>query len=407
MNEFALKESVEKLESIFLNILYLKPEERLVAPNITHLTDIKNALNEIMPDCVCVDVSYTFNTDKQFFGIHINPYMSASDAIAILTSDERIKLSKYQMEIDSKLFDLGLTEEELTAYVLHEITSMIDSYEVIDNVRAIIDLHLLSNDDVINIRDSVNYSQLIIFALKDTLYKVSSVLFKEDDESLVTNKMIQACDLVEELLSGREKIISSEYGVGDTVRSPKTIILKWMFMVYKDMKHNSGIIRDTLLDSKEFTASRLLKLEIDKTITAVTRINAEIIIENSSLTSELDRKGFSSLMEISLFKSLKASGLRSIEDALYEFTIRIKNCDTEEDAMFILRGINTRLNILEDYLYNTPDLSEPEKKHWEDVINKYRLLREQLAKRKIVNKKQYGLFFDYDYLDTLDKKSDD
>ena len=33
---------------------------------------------------------------------------------------------------------------------------------------------------------------------------------------------------------------------------------------------------------------------------------------------------------------------------------------------------------------------------------KYRELREVLARKKIVNKKQYGLFFDYDKLDHLD-----
>ena len=82
--------------------------------------------------------------------------------------------------------------------------------------------------------------------------------------------------------------------------------------------------------------------------------------------------------------------------------MRIKNCETEEDALYILRGINTRLSILEDYLNNTPDLSDTERKRWELVATKYRELREQLAKKKIVNKKQYGLFFDYDQLDQLD-----
>ena len=92
---------------------------------------------------------------------------------------------------------------------------------------------------------------------------------------------------------------------------------------------------------------------------------------------------------------MKQNGLRSIEDGLYEFAMRMKNCDTEEDAMYILRGINTRLNVLEDYIYNTPELTDRERKKWQAVANQYRELRVQLTKKKIWKKNSYGLFFDY------------
>ena len=47
MVDLVYLEKLEKLESVFLNILYLKPEERLITPTVNHLTDIKNILNEI------------------------------------------------------------------------------------------------------------------------------------------------------------------------------------------------------------------------------------------------------------------------------------------------------------------------------------------------------------------------
>lgn len=395
MNDFSLNEMVEKLESVFLNILYQKPEEQLISPSSFHLADIKSVLNEIIEDGKCTDVLYTLNTDKQFFGIKVNPVITPTDALAIIASDDNIKLTNYQVELDSKLFDLGLTEDEIVALLLHDISSMINSYEIIDQLRAVFDLHVLGSEDVINIRDSVNYSQLIIFALKDTLYKLSSVLFK-DEEALLQNKLILAAEKEESLLSAQEKVVSNEYGIGDSVRAPKTCILKWMFMVYKDMKHNSNMVKDTLLDAKEFAGSRLDKMEIDKTISAINRINVELVVEGVNLFPQLAQKGFQSMLEISLFKSLKQNGLRSIEDSYYEYAMRIKNCDTEEDAMYILHAINTRLSILDDYLYNTPDLSDSDRKRYELCANNYRQLREALAKKKIVNKKQYGLFYDYD-----------
>jgi predicted RNA-binding protein len=405
MNEFEISEIVDKINSVFLNILYMKPEDSIIKPTVSLLEDLKNQLNQLFKENNCTDIIYTINTDKQFFGIKINPALSATDTLTILLTDEKVKLNKYQLEFDSKLFDLGLTSEELTATLIFEVSSMMDSYEVIDNVRSLIDLHVLANDDVINLRESANYSQLITYAIKDTLYKVSSIMFKEDPEEIIANKMIQEADLSDSALSAQEKIISSSYGIGDSVREPKTIILQWMFMVYQDMKHNSVIVKDTLKDAKDFTGSRLMKIEIDKTIQAIDNISTQTVLEDCPIGKAFERKGLISLSEISLFKSLKSNGLKSIEDALYEYTIRAKNCDTEEDAMFIIRSINTRLNILEDYIYNTPELSETDRKHWESVAQKYRQLREVVVKKKI-SKKQYGLFFDYSALDQLDKSED-
>lgn len=406
MNDFKLNEIVERLESSILNIMNLKPEDRIITPNYKHLLDIKEHLNYIFPYNGCVDVLFTLNTDKPFFGIHINPLISSTNALTIMLTDEKVKLDQYQLEIDSKLFGMDLDSEEILAYILHEISSMMDSFDVIEQVRGLIDLYVLSDDDVISIRDSVNYSQLIIYALKDTLFKVSSSLFKEEPEELTANNLIQTLELENSLISAHEKITSSCYGLGESVRSPKTFILQWMFMIYRDIRNNSNIIKDTLKDAREFVASKLAIAEINKTLQAVDNIHV-VMIESLDLNKAFEAKGMFSLNEISLFKSLKTSGLRAIEDALYEYALRIKNCETEEDAMYILRCINTRLNILEDYIYNTPDLSESERKHWELVAAKYRELREQLAKKKIVNKKQYGLFFDYSQLDYLDKENED
>lgn len=403
MNEFVLSEVVDKLESVFLNILYMKPEDRVASPNISHLSEIKSVLNEIFKDNLCQDVIFTNNTDKQFFGVRINPLMSAQDALTILTSDEKFKLGKFQIEIDSKLLDIELSATEIAAIVLFEISSMIDSYEVIDQVRALIDLHVLSEDDVISIRDSVNYSQLIIYALKDTLYKVSSIMFKEDLEEITSNRLIQALELEESLISGQQKIMSSSYGSGECVRSPKVVILRWVFMIYKDIKHNAVSAKDTLKDAKDFTASKLEKFEIDKTIMAIDRIG-QTIIEGARIDKVLEQKGMYSLCEISLFASLKKNGLRAVEDAYYEYAMRVKNCNTEEDAMYILRGISTRLNILEDYLNNTPDLSDFERKKWTELAMKYRALREDLAKKKIWEKNKYGIYINYGELDKLDEE---
>jgi len=405
MDTFDLANVEEKIESIFLGITYNKPEENLVAPSLSLLEDMKNQLNNLFQESgiICTNVIYTNNTDKPFFGIMVNPAISAAESMLIIATDEPVKLTKYQVELDSKLFNLGLEASELAATLIYEISSMLCDNGAIENTRAIVDLNSLKDDDVIYLRDSANYAQLVIYALKDTLYKVSSVMFKTDVDLIISNQYIQSLDLQEEIITAQQKISSSVFGTEDTLRDPKASIMNWMLMMYKDMKHNSRAVKDDLKDAKDFTGSRLTKAEIDKTIDAVDNINSQIVIENSTINEHFDKAHMSAVNEISIFQALKKSGLRSIEDDLYEFTIRMKNCETEEDAMFILRGINTRLNILEDYLLQNADsISDNEKKHWQTVANQYRSLRQELSKKKIGNKKQYGLWFDYDKLDELD-----
>ena len=402
MNIEYLAEKVEKLESVFVNILYLKPEDRVVAPNMSNLADLRTIINSIFDENKCLDVLYTLNTDKQFFGIRINPAMSASDATVILSTDEKVRLVNYQIEFDSKLFDIGLSGDELVAITIYEIASMMDNTEIFDNLRALIDCNVVTNDDVISIRDSVNYAQLIIFAIKDTMYKLSSMIFKDEPEDLLANPATAATETGESLLSAREKIISSISGLGDTFRTPKPVILEWMFLMYRDMKINSGIISDTLNDAKAFTASRLEIAEIDKTLDAVNRIDNSIIeSKNIDLNHFFEKKHLSSLNEISLFKSLKKNGLRGIENELYEYTMRVKNCTDADDAYLVMRGINNRLGVLEDYIYSE-QLTDSDRRHWEEVAQAYRDLRVVLSKKKLEGK-QYGLFFDYNKLDELDK----
>ena len=398
MNEIAYAQAVEKLETLFTNILHLRPEEMLCAPNTQHLTEIKSSLNDIFKEfgsyINCTDVIYTLNTDKEYFGLCINPVISSIDMMKILTTDDDIHLRNYQVEIDSKLLDLGLDADEITAMLLYEVSSTM-SEGSINEVRSLIDLHVLADDDVIRIRDSANYSQLIIYAIKDTLYKASSLLFKEDVDDLLANEVIVTSKLDPSLVSAQDKLINNVYGSSDTVRSPKTVILAWMFMVYKNMKLYSRIAKETLEEAKLFTASILVKQEIDKTLASIERINAQTVLESTvKLTTFIEKKAMYSLNEVSIFKSLKTSGLRSIEDDYYELAVRAKAAETEDDVLFVLRGINTRLSILEDYLVNT-DLSDNERKHWTKVANDYRALRDTVANSKVLKRKQYGLFYDY------------
>ncbi len=400
MNIEFLSDRVEKLESVFNNIMYMKAEDRLINPTNSNLKDMIDLLNEIFDENKCTDIIYTLNTDKQFFAMNISPAMNGSDALTILSTDANIRLVNYQIEFDSKLFDIGLDSAELTAVLLYEIASMMDNNEIFENLRALVDTRLISNDDVLLIRNSVNYAQLIILAVKDTMRKLSSILYKDSTEDLLI-PAIQATNMSENILSAKEKILASISNSSDTLRSPIPVILDWVLLMYRDIKRNKSLIYDTLVDAKTFTGSKLEIREFNACIEALNRIDTTISF-NESINTYFENKNMSILNEVSIFKALKKNGLRGLENELYEYTMRVKNCTNTEDAYLIMRGINSRLGILEDYLYNET-LSDHDRKHWESVVESYRQLRIILAKKKF-DDKQYGLFFDYSALDKLDKK---
>ena len=171
-------------------------------------------------------------------------------------------------------------------------------------------------------------------------------------------------------------------------------------MMYKNMRVNSRIIYDVLTDAKAFTASKLETAELDKALQAVDRIDNSIIKEFITLNKFMEVKNISSVNEISLFKNLKRNGLRGVENDLYEFAMKVRNCSDADDAFLIMRGINSRLGLLEDYLSNETKLSESDRAHWVLVADKYRQLREILAKKKFDNK-TWGIFTNWDRFDAL------
>lgn len=359
--------------------------------NTINTTAIRDTLNKIFPGKTCVEVLYTRNTDKMFFGVMINPTITPTDLTNLLFSDENMEISRYFVELDSKLFSVGLEASEITAYLLNEISSMILTPAPLWEVRSIIDVYIASKDDVISIKDSVNYSQILIFAIKDALLKVSSTMYQQDLDAIESNNFIKDADLHDLLMTALVKIRTSVFGIRATVKEPNLTLIRWAFDLYRDVKHNGAMALETLKDAMQFTGSQLLVGETQKTIESLQRIGSEIVIEATRIMKEAKAGG--------LFNNLKRNGLRAIEDDLYEYSMRVKNAETEEDAYYALRQINTRINLLEEYIYSTEGLSEAEIKRWRDVANRFRELREQLSRKKIIDKRQYGLFFNYDELD--------
>ena len=150
MNEYNLKENVERLIAAFGYMMSsYSDDESNIHPKFENLDDIAIILNGIFPESKCKEVTFTQNLDKMFFGVRVSPEIRKDMIINIISTPDPIKFDKYSVEIDSKVLDAQLTPEEMTVYVLYEISSMISSNEPIEKLRKYIDIYLTSADDVI------------------------------------------------------------------------------------------------------------------------------------------------------------------------------------------------------------------------------------------------------------------
>lgn len=362
-------------------------------PTPQMLNDLKKELNKFFKDTECIDIIYTKNTDKLFFGMCVMPVIKDEDVMKIVTTDEKMKIKKYYLEIDSKLLTLNLSTNEFAAVLLHEIGHVVINDQPIEMVRNSIDTYMQYNDKILQLEDSAQYNKILGFAIKDTIQKFTSMLFKDDSE-LVADSFVISCGYGDSLLSAQQKICSNAWGLSKGVR-PKVVILNWIFNLYTNVKLSRIPAIRTLKKAKICTGSKLTQDEVDKVIKVLNKLDTDLVQEASFLLEAVKKKN-------SFAVRLKLNGLRSIEDDYYEFKIRVKNAETEEEALYALRQINSRLTILDDYLASE-DLEESEYNKWYAVLEKYKALRDDLGAKKIYNRKNYGIWYSYNQLDSNDK----
>ena len=370
--------------SEFRNILF---DIKMNGATASKLNNLKAELNSFFRDSTCLDVLYTDNTDKLFFGMAVIPKITGDDAIRILQSDEPLRLNQYYLELDSKIFSptLDMDSNELVAVLLHEVGHVVNDSKPIEQVRVAIDTYLAKNNEHFVITDSIHYRELLAFAIKDTVRKFSSMFEKEKDDELIADEFVTMYGYGQYLETAFDKIVRNSFNINRNVNN-KLIVLSWTLRLYKDVKLKRIAALRALNKGKALAASRLEKREIENVMRRLNRIDDEALIE--SVIDNLKAKYNATI------KQIKYKGIRAFEDDLYEYNMRVRNIEDEEDALYILRQINTRLAIIDDYV-STERLEEREQKRWFDLMDKFQKLRDDLSKKAIYKNKTYGIFVQY------------
>ena len=362
------------------------------------LIAVKDILNLIFrPDADCACFVYTVNTDKLPFGCVVMPTLRGIDVNDYFVVGNDSRLSEYMVELDSKLFDYGLTNEEVAQVMLFNIYHMVKDFTPLRNVRMAIDDFLTKSATQLIIKDSVQYKEILKLGLVDALVNVSSCLSLPSD--VVSDPFLESLGL-EDFDKALDKLYKEIPGCENEVsRTPRLNMLEWALRLYCDVEKERIPALHILEKAKSLTASTLYITKFNNTINALNRIDTDMVVNEAVQTffNEAKRKG-------GLLASLKYSGLRDIENDLYEFQIRAKNAETESEVMYALKQINARLAILDNYIRENPD--DPEIDRWVAVKLQYMDIRDTLAKKRL-HKRNYGIFVDYDALDKMDDSSEE
>lgn len=392
-------------------------EESLIDPYPTNTLDksckeLEVALNNFFTDFRCKEVICNPNTDNQFFGIFVKPCgytyeescrkilkgfysdTSVNDTgdLDIIPEYEDFKYTCYRIEIDGRMFrDFNFTYKELWAIMLREI-NILNSSEPTTKLRNIIDAYISLNNTHLDIQLIESMSTIFNMVTNITLHNITSVFTKHYFSKMDDiPEIVKEYDLYEPFLSAYDKLISASVLNNDIDCS--TMMISWFFSNYENF-YNSRELEYLFRRAIDTESSMLVKRMI------YSSLQSHVYISDNDRRYYLSKLVTEASKKKGLIFQMKRNGLKSIEEDLFEYNMRLRNVETQDEAILLMRQINSRMSILEDYL-REEDLEDEEYKRWESCYKKYLELRDALSKKTVYNRKMYGLFVDYNALQNM------
>lgn len=344
------------------------------------LNSLKNELNRFFKGQKCREVIYTENTDKVFFGMCVSPIMKDEDVVVILNTDEKYMIDEYYLELDSKLFssELDLSNKELLAVLLHEVGHMVNTTEPVDNARAVVDLYLTKTHSSLDIAESINQKAILGFGLRDVMRKTISIFEKDQFEEITADEFVYKCGYGDELQSALSKIVKSRNSIVNE-KDNKLAMFMWSISLYKNIKLQRIPALRLIKKGKQISHSELQKRDLERLERNIKMIDI----------STIDESGIDSLRKLyrDRIDRIKYKGIKGLKEDYYELALRAKNVDLTDEALIIIRRINSNIAIIQDYL-DTAELDDATREEVFAILEMYDDLRMKLLKRDLFKEKQ-------------------
>lgn len=344
------------------------------------LNRLKNELNRFFKGQKCREVIYTKNTDKVFFGMCVSPIMRDEDVVMILNTDEKYMINEYYLELDSKLFstELGLTNRELLAVLLHEVGHMVNTTEPVDNARTVLDLYLTKTHASLDIADSINQKAILGFGLRNVMRTTISIFEKDQFEEITADEFVYKCGYGNELQSALTKIVKNRNSIVNE-KDSKLAMFVWSMGLYKNIKMQRIPALRLIKKGKQITCSELQKRDLE-------RLERNIKMIDISSIDEASLDGLKKLYKDRIDR-MKYKGVKGLKEDYYELAMRAKNVELTDEALIIIRRINSNISIIQDYL-DTADIDEYARQEAFEILEMYDDLRMKLMKKDLFKEKQ-------------------
>ena len=331
------------------------------------LISLKNELNRFFKDSVCDEIIYTNNVDKMFFGMCVMPSIKSEDVYKYVQGDEELRIDHYSLELDSKLFNAGITSEEFVAILLHEIGHIVNDASSVNRFKKNMANYMCTNGPL-RVTSNINYREILTFGIKDSLRKMDSIFDKRDDE-ILADEFVISYGYGQYLDSALRKIVKYTGNI-PKVDGNKFLVMAWTMRLYNDILNRRIPALYQIRKMVDIVPSYFEKSELKNLEIRLRRIDDDSILGNY-------------IQEGGFIAGLKRKGIKSYEEDFYELTMLTKNVQTEDDALVIMHRINSRISIIEDYI----DSEEPNKnddKRWNLLLDKYRKLRDILSSKTLM-----------------------
>nr|DAN20302.1 MAG TPA: hypothetical protein [Caudoviricetes sp.] len=356
----------------------------LLSKNIEALKSIKYSLDKIFPGSKCLDIIYTENTDKMFFGINVCPVLNAKRIFDILQSDDPYIVSEYYLEIDSQIMDT-VHSHNITDCIVYDVAAMVSDASPMRKAQSVLDEYLISTNSVLKYSDSIHYQELLSFGIRDAMKKLTSMFYVGLD------------NLNEELLniygiapSNVLNLLRSLGKVPFTKAESPIVVLSWVMRLYNSVLKYRIAARHTIKKGIKYTGSQLDRKELDNIYRRLDRIDDAAVIREDLFM------GVANAISGQL-KDMKVKGISKYEDDFYEIQFEANNLETQEEAMILLHRINSRMGVIADFLA-TEELNATSRKRWTKLLDEYNKLRNAISRQKIYQNKT-RLYVNYGYDD--------
>ena len=356
---------------------------------------IKAELNKFFGEGFrCREVIYTNNFDKPMFGAVVRPLGITGESLVYRFFQnehpfEPFRFEDYQLELDSKIFtNTSLTAPEIASIIIHDINAM-SGTKITEDFRNAVDAIVVFSDKPVHYDTVKATSGIFSLVVEITMRNLTSIFCKSYVELEEKNipDIIAGYNLVDPFTKALSKLMNMCTLKNDT--EYPTILLTW-YLNIKDLRPESRYYSGVLRKAMQYEGSTLIKRAI------------ELALNKIAVLSPTEQRNLRAVTESKrgLIYQMKRNGLKSIEEDLYEYGMRLRNVETQDDALLLMRQINSRMGILEDYL-REDDIDEKDRQRWEKCYEGYLKIREELSKKTVYNRKMYGLFVDYNALQNM------